>query len=523
MIPLFSTSHIREVDDFAIRQIGIPGSVLMENASVEIYNHLENKILKGDRNKNIGFICGKGNNGGDGFASARHCINNGYSVKIIYLGDESELSQDSLLNYSILQSYSRVFRSVRLKKFKDKGDINWLKDCRVIIDAMLGSGAKGDLREPYKSIVRKINSFNAIKIAIDIPTGLDADTGFGKLIFRADLTITLAEFKKGLFIADGSANSGEIIKGGIGINNKFYDSKFTNEYLIEPEDVFKLLPQKKKNLNKYSAGKVLTIAGSGDLPGAAVLTAKSALKIGAGASILCFPKSVRKLVHKNLSEVVVESFEDDSKEYFSVDNLKELKKRISWADVLAIGPGLGRQKETSDGVIELLRSQRSKFKVVDADAVFALKNVYKKVNLKNTILTPHLGEFSTLIGRSTDEIKQDILRYGNEFVTETGSYLVLKGSPTIIFLPSGETLINSAGNPGMAKFGTGDVLTGIIAGLLAQTKNIEDAIIAGVYLHSLSADLLLSKFTEYSYTASDIMNNLPNTIKFLRKSFAKIS
>ena len=521
MIPLFSTEQIREVDDYAIGQVGIPGPVLMENASLEIYNYLENKVLKGNKNKKLGFICGKGNNGGDGFASARHCINNGYNVKIIYLGDENELSHDCLLNFAIIKNYSKVFKNIQIKKFK--GNLNWLKDCDIIVDAMLGSGAKGDLREPYKSIVKKINDFNAIKVAIDIPTGLDADTGFGKLIFRADLTITLGEFKKGLFISDGATNSGEIVKGAIGINNKFYDNKSTKVYLIEPEDVVKILPQKRKDLHKYSAGKVLTIAGSGELPGAAALTSKAALKIGAGASILCFPKSVRKLVHKNLSEVIVQSYEDDGKEYFSVDNLKELKKKISWADVLAIGPGLGRKKETLTGVIEILKSEPSKFKVLDADAVFALKGIYKKINLKNTILTPHLGEFSTLIGKSTNEIRRNILDYGSKFVNKTSSYLVLKGAPTIIFLPSGETLVNSAGNSGMAKFGTGDVLTGVIAGLLAQTKNIEDALITGVYLHSLSADLLLSKFTEYTYAASDIMNNLANTIKFLRKSFAEIS
>lgn len=523
MIPLFSTNQIREIDDYAIRQMGIPGSVLMENASIQIYKHLEDKILKSDKSKKVGFICGKGNNGGDGFASARHCINNGYNVKIIFLGGESELSGDCLLNYTIIKKYSRIFKNIQLKKFANKANLNWLKDCDVIVDAMLGSGAKGDLREPYKSIVKKINDFHAIKVAIDIPTGLDADTGFGKLIFRSDLTITLGEFKKGLFIIDGAANSGEIVKGTIGINNKFYDNKQTKEYLIEPEDVVKILPHKKKDLHKYSAGKVLTIAGAGDLPGAAALTAKAALKIGTGASILCFPKSVRKLVHKNLSEVIVESYEDDGKEYFSIENLKEIKRKISWADVLAIGPGLGRKKETLAGVIELLKSEPSKYKVIDADAVFALKGIYKEVNLKKTILTPHLGEFSTLINKSTDKIKQNIFSYGKDFVKKTGSYLVLKGAPTIIFLPSGETLVNSAGNAGMAKFGTGDVLTGVIAGLLAQTKNIEDAALAGVYLHSLSADLLLSKFTEYSYTASDIMNNLANTIKFLRRSLAEIS
>ena len=518
MIPLYSTDQIIQLDDYAIRQMGIPDPVLMENASIEIYRCIEEKFLNGDKEKNIGFICGKGNNGGDGFATARHCVNNGYNVKILFLGNEDELSEDCKINFKIISDYEKRFKNVSLKKYSSVKDINWL-DCPVIVDAMLGSGAKGELREPYKSIVKKLNDLKAFCVAIDIPTGLDADTGHGPTVFNADLTITLGEFKKGLFISDGAYYSGEVVKGGIGISDKFYDELNCEEYIIEPEDVYKNLPHKKKNIHKYSAGKVFTIAGSGKLPGAAVLTSKSVLKAGAGASVLAFPKSVRKLVHKNLTEVIVETYEDNGSERFSPNIIPSLKKRIEWTDVLTIGPGLGRDEETSEGIFKLIKSASSKLLIIDADAIFAINKRYKELNLTRAVLTPHLGEFSNLIGVDQEEIKKDILKYGKEFVKETGSHLVLKGAPTIIFLPSGEALINPAGNPGMAKFGTGDVLTGIISGFLAQLKDLETSIIIGVYLHSLSADLLVKKFTEFSYTATDIMENLPNAIKFLRKSF----
>ena len=520
MIPLYSTNQIRQVDDFVISQLGIPGPVLMENASAEIYHWLEEKILNNDKKKKIGFVCGKGNNGGDGFAAARHCANNGYNVKILYLGEEEELSEDCKINFKIISCYEKRFENISLKKYSSLIDINWLKDCSIIVDAMLGSGAKGTLREPYKSIVEKLNNINLFKVAIDIPTGLDGDTGSGSTVFKADLTITLGEFKKGLFISDGAYYSGEVVKGGIGISDKFYDELNCEEYIIEPEDVYKNLPLKKKNIHKYSAGKVFTIAGSGKLPGAAVLTSKSALKVGAGASILAFPKSVRKLVHKNLTEVIVETYDDNGSEHFTSKAVPSLKKRIDWANVLTIGPGLGRDDETSEGIFNLIKSAKSKLLVIDADAIFAISKRYKELNLTKSVLTPHLGEFSNLIGVDQEKIKKDILKYGKQFVKETGSHLVLKGAPTIIFLPSGEALVNSTGNPGMAKFGTGDVLTGIISGFLAQLKDIEASVITGVYLHSLSADLLIKKFTEYSYTASDIMDNLPNAIKFLRRSFA---
>jgi len=520
MIPLFSNDQIRSIDNIAITRYGFPGPVLMENASLEIFHFLNKKFLQHQKVSRIGFVCGKGNNGGDGFAAARHCLNNGYQVKILYLGNEDELSEDALLNFRIVSGYTDFDILLSLKKFSNLKDIAWLKDCDVIVDALLGSGTKGELREPYKSIVQKLNELKSFKVAIDIPTGLDADTGYGSTIFKADLTITLGEYKRGLFFNDGYTNSGEVVKGNIGISSSFYNSLEVNEYLIEPEDVFAILPDKKKNIHKYSSGKVLNIAGSGKLPGAAVLTSKASLKIGAGASILAYPHSVRKLIHKNLTEVIVETYDDNGKEYLSVGSLKDLKKRIEWADVLSIGPGLGREEETIEALFKLYKNTSSKIKVIDADGLFAINKRYNKLNLKNSILTPHTGEFSSLIGIDIAELKKDTLKYGKEFVKETSAYLVLKGAPTIIFLPSGEALINSTGNPGMAKFGTGDVLTGVIAGLAAQLKNIEDAVIAGVYIHSLSADLLLNKFTEYGYTASDIINNLPNAIKFLRKSCA---
>jgi NAD(P)H-hydrate epimerase len=244
------------------------------------------------------------------------------------------------------------------------------------------------------------------------------------------------------------------------------------------------------------------------------------LNIGTGASILAFPKTGRGLIAPSLSEVMVETY-GDSEEYLVSKNIPSLQKRINWADVIAIGPGLGRSEETQKAVIKIFRDNPFKRFVVDADAIFALKNgIYKKVKLNNSILTPHHAEFADLIGIDLNELKKDLLNFGKQFARETGAVLVLKGAPSIIFNPDGEAFINSTGNPGLAKFGTGDVLTGVIAGLYAQVKNSEDAAVCGVYLHSLTADLLEDKMTEYSFTAGDIINYLYESIKFLRKSFA---
>lgn len=516
MVPLYSTSQIRDLDNFAINEAGIPGMILMENAAINISDVVNEKLSALGSGSNIGIICGKGNNGGDGLAAARHLANAGYSITIILLGKPNELSPDSRQNYDILKNLNNP--EIAFVNYSGIKDLKYFNKCDAIIDAILGSGASGELKDPILSIIKELNKINGYKIAIDIPTGLDADKGSGGMIFNADLTITLAGYKRGLFINDGYKYSGEVVLKGIGIDDRIIENMHTTDYLIEPEDALALLPVKGKDLYKYSAGKVLTVAGSVNLPGASVLTSKAALNIGAGASILAFPKAGRSLVAPLLTEVILESY-GESEEFLTSDDIKSLQAKIDWADVIAMGPGLGRNEKTQEAVIKILKDNPDKKFVLDADALFALGNGnYRKVNLKNSILTPHLAEFANLSGREAEEIKKDLLFYGCQFAKETGAILILKGARTIVFNSGGEAFINSAGNPGMAKFGTGDVLTGVLAGLYAQIKNSEDASVCGVYLHSLTADLLKDKMTEFSYTAGDISDYLFESIKFLRDS-----
>jgi len=516
MIPLYSTFQIRELDNFAINEAGIPGILLMENAAINVSDVVIEKLSAIGSGRNIGILCGNGNNGGDGLAAARHLANAGYAITIIMLGKQNELSPDCGLNYTILKNLNSP--EITFINYSGIKDIKYLNKCDVIIDALLGSGAKGELKEPVASLIRELNKLSAYKIAIDIPTGLDADKGTGSLIFNSDLTITLAGYKRGLFINDGYKCCGEIVLKGIGIDNSLLENMHTTDYLIEPEDALTILPVKGKDLYKYSAGKVFTIAGSLNLPGAGVLTSKAVLNIGAGASILAFPKAGRNLVAPSLTEVILESY-GTSEEFLTTGNIKFLQEKINWADVVVMGPGLGRDKKTQEAVIEILKDNQDKKFVLDADALFALGNGnYRKVNLKNSILTPHLAEFAQLSGNTVENIKKDLLHFGRQFAKETGATLILKGARTIIFNPDGEAFINSAGNSGMAKFGTGDVLTGVIAGLYAQIKNSEDASVCGVYLHSLTADLLREKMTEFSYSAGDISDYLFESIKFLRDS-----
>lgn len=517
MIPLYSNQQVREIDFYSINELGYPGSVLMENAAINSYRTITEHF--DISNGIIGIVCGKGNNGGDGFAIARHFANNGYFVKALLISSINEIKGDARLNFDILDNISKRNSNIVIRNLNDIKDIKFLNDCDIIIDAILGSGSTGELNNHLKAVIDSLNSINSAKVAIDIPTGLNANTGFGDVVFNSDLTICLGELKPGLFFGAGYKFAGKVVKGDIGIDFEYYRRYNSKEYLVEPEDAVEGLPVRSKTAHKYSSGKVLVIAGSEKYPGAAYLCTNSSLISGAGATVLAVPDSIKSLVFPNLFESTMITYNQNNKGYLTVDALDTLNEKIEWADIVALGCGIGRDEETVEACGSIVKNFPNTSFVIDADAIYCIAQYgLEKLDLRNIIFTPHLAEFSYLCNVGIEELSKDLLLYGREFVSKTGSYLVLKGSPTIVFNPEGEVFINTCGNSGMAKFGTGDVLTGFIASLVAQSKNIEKSIISSVYLHSLSADLLLDEKTEFGLTARDILNNLPKTIKFLRDS-----
>ncbi|MBN1300438.1 MAG: NAD(P)H-hydrate dehydratase [Melioribacteraceae bacterium] len=519
MIPLFSPSQIREADNYAIKKLGIPGIALMENASRSLIEAIERNINELNHYLPIGIICGKGNNGGDGYALARQLMIRGYPVKLISLAHESELSGDALVNYRIFKKLIISYKNSDHIQFNSVRDINKLKDCQLIIDALLGTGTRGDLKEPYSSIIEKLNEIIAYKVAVDIPSGLQPDTSVGNIIFDADLTVTMAELKTGLFYGKGYLYAGKVIKGTIGIGSEYFDRLKVEAYLTEPEDCFSGLPMRKKDANKYSAGKVLIIAGSGMLPGAAALAANAALNSGAGAVVLAFPYISKQIIHQKICEATVITYNDGSKEYLTPEAVDQIAPNIKWADSIVVGPGLGRKSETVSALHKLFEKYSNKKFIIDADAVFALsEGFYKKISLMNSVFTPHHGEFANLMGISIEELHQNLLSLGRKFSRSSNSILVLKGAPTIIFHPDGEIIINSSGNEALAKFGSGDVLAGIIGSFIACNKEVELSAISAVYLHGLIADLLVESKSELSVSATDLINNISDTIKFVEKS-----
>jgi len=519
MIPLFSVNQVKAADNYAITKLQISGEILMENAAISITDAIIQKYPYLDYSYTFGIICGKGNNGGDGFTLARHLLIKGFSVKVLSLAKENDLNGDALINFKILKNFIKDYKNSSLVYYNSFRDLQKIVGCDILVDAMLGTGSFGELKEPYKSIVNKLNELQTHKIAIDAPTGLNLNNASGELIFKSDLTITLAEMKTGLFYEKGKDFAGKVVKGSIGIGHAYFNSISTKDFLIEPEDALNGLPKKNVNIQKYSAGKVLVIAGSSNMPGAAIFSMNAAMVSGAGAGKLVFPDSIKTLAQSQMNSAIIFSYEDDLKGVLASKNLQEMEENILWSDSIAIGPGLGRDQETQKAVISLLEKFSDKIFIIDADAINAVsKKKYKKIDLAGNIFTPHHKEFADLLGIELTELKSKLLFYGRKFSRETKAYLVLKGAPTIIFNPFGEAFINSTGNPGLAKFGSGDVLTGFIASFIAQSNDIEKSIISAVYLHSLTADLLLKKESEFGILPQKLIDNFCSTVKFLRKS-----
>ncbi|MBK7106217.1 MAG: NAD(P)H-hydrate dehydratase [Ignavibacteriae bacterium] len=520
MIPLFNVSQIRFADKFAIEKYSIPSLLLMENAAESIKTEIFNEYPNNSKNQIFSIVCGKGNNGGDGFALARKLAVENFIVNVFVIPNKNEISGDAKINFEILESISKDYKNLKIKFYKKLSDLNFVKNSDFIVDAILGTGSQGELKSPIKEIVEELNKVNSIKIAIDIPTGLNLENANGNVIFKADLTVTLAELKTGLFYEKGKLNSGKIVKGSIGIGENYFDKLEVNEYLIEPEDAFSGIPVKQTNLNKYSAGKVLVIAGSGEMPGAGVFAINSAMISGSGAGYLAFPKSIQNLVQSQMNSAIVLNYKDENSEILQFRNLEEIQSKIDSSDSILIGPGLGRNEETQNAVFEFLKNNSSKKIVIDADAIFSLgKGKYKKLNLSDSAFTPHHKEFADLLGIEFKDLTNNLLKYGRKFVQETHSFLVLKGSPTLLFNKKGEVFINTTGNAGLAKFGSGDVLGGIITSFIAQTKKIESSVISAVYIHGLAADLIADEESEFGITPAKLINYIPSTIKFLRKSF----
>jgi len=516
---ILSADEMRSCDEATIKGLGVPGLLLMENAgrSVVDFLHQEFAPLAG---KHVVVACGKGNNAGDGFVVARHCSSAGARVTVLLTSAATGLKGDALTNFRLLRSFARApHNTLRIERFSARA-IASLGRPDLIVDAVFGTGFAGKLHAPFSEIIWWINEQDAPVVAVDIPSGVNGTTGRAENgAVEATATVTFGCAKWGLVCNEGRDAAGKVFVVDIGIPPSVLARKAFRTFLVGADDVKAILPQRPFSAHKYSTGKVLVIAGARGYTGAAALCAMSVLRAGAGAAVLFTPEAVYPVLARKLTEVIVQPLPSTDAGSVSVKALDAVRGRLDWADVVALGPGLSQHPGTQEFVRSVVRDIHGKL-LVDADGLNALAPgglSAVRASGADVLLTPHTGEFSRLTGRRSEEIEERRIPAAREFAVKQKMGVVLKGAPTVTADGDGTVYVNSTGNPGMATVGSGDVLTGLVAGLWAQGMRKADAAWAGVFLHGLAGDLAKEKLGERSLVAGDLMELLPEAIRSVER------
>ncbi|MCL6477721.1 MAG: NAD(P)H-hydrate dehydratase [Peptococcaceae bacterium] len=510
-----TAQEMREIDRRAMADFKIPGVVLMENAGLRVVEAVVEK-LSGARGRTVTIFAGKGNNGGDGLVAARHLFNMGADVKVLLLDSPDNISGDAAVN---LEIWRRMGQKVFTITQKD--DFNavrlFLVRTDIIVDAIYGTGFKGKVRELAGRVIEAVNDCGKPVIAVDVPSGVEADTGFvnGPCI-RASLTVTFGLPKVGILLEPGASYAGDLRVVDISLPASLLDDERLKCNLIDMSLVKGWLPKRPVSSHKGDYGRVLVIGGSRGMAGAACLTAEAAARTGAGLITLAVPEGIYEPVASKLTEVMVMPVPQTGEGTLSREALSVIGGMLERADVLALGPGLSTNPETVEAVREIVSLSRIPT-VLDADGLNAFMghtDLFKKVK-KPLVLTPHPGEMARLAGLSVNEVQLNRLDAARSWSSTWNAVLALKGARSIIALPDGTTYINPTGNPGMATGGSGDVLTGIIAGLVAQGMEAAKAAAAGVYLHGLAGDTAARDTGMMGLLAGDILRALPAVTRSL--------
>ncbi len=515
MTPVLTSAQMREADRRAIADLGIPGPVLMENAAAGACTVLE-RMLGSLRGRRIAVVCGKGNNGGDGLTLARHAHAAGAVVECLLIAPAAELTGDAALQHAIVAAYMPE-ALISWSRFNEEIEAGRRGRYDAVVDAILGTGAGGELRGLHAEATAWINDTAAPVLAIDIPTGLDSNTGVaGTITVRAAATATMAALKPGLLLNDGPDHAGTVTVIPIGTPPHLYADAPTR--LIDAEDISTLLPAVDRTRHKYDRGRILVCAGSRGMTGAALMTATAAVRTGCGLTVLALPESARGSAIP--PEIMTRYLVSGEEGAFAADALASLGDEIDSFDAVAIGPGLSRAPGAAGFVRDLIARTADPV-VLDADGLNAYAGNAEALagRKSDMVITPHYGELARLTGSTKEIIASDPLSAARDAARTIDGIVVLKGAPTVVASPDGRVRINPTGNPGMATGGTGDVLTGMIVSLLAQLGKTPDAALnaalAAVYLHGLAADLAVAAGSVRSMIATDIIAHIPAAYRSL--------
>lgn len=505
---IVSAEEMRAIDRATSERYGVPSLTLMENAGGAVAGFVLVHYPAAER---IIVFCGKGNNGGDGFVAARLLHEQGKNVQTILLADPDDLGGDATLMFEKLPGVATIiFSSDALKSSLVRPSMQ----ADLYLDAVLGTGFKPPLSGPYAEAISIMNARQVPMIAVDIPSGADADAMGSQVgaMARADAIVTFTAPRPAHVF--GSLTSGPTVVAEIGSPEQAITSALQLN-VITARDIASLIGPRPADSNKGSYGHVLVIGGSLGKAGSVAMAGIAALRMGAGLSTVATAKSVLATVAGFYPELMTESLAETDDGTISNTALDRIEKLAKGKSVLAIGPGISGNESSAELVRSLIANLQLPI-VLDADGLNAFAGRAGELNGKGRtlVITPHPGEMARLAACTVADVQKDRLGIARKFAREHELIVVLKGHRTLVVQPDGEAWANTTGNPGMATGGTGDILTGMIAGMIAQhQKNAFEAVFAAVYLHGLAGDLMRERVGEYSLIATDLLQGLPDAFR----------
>jgi len=509
---ILTSREMREIDRTAIEDLGIPGVVLMENAGLQVVRIIR-EFFPDPEDLRIVVVAGRGNNGGDGFVVARHLFNLGACPEVLLLAAKAEVKGDAATNMGIaLRSgitVTEVLTPAAWRKARAK-----VLQATIVVDALFGTGLDKPLTGLFALAVADINRARGFRIAVDIPSGLSADTfrTIGPCVL-ADMTVALAAPKIAHVFPPAEDHVGELVVAGIGVPPALFERPELKLEMVEEEAVRPFFAEREKDSHKGTYGHLLAICGSVGKTGAAALAGKAALRMGAGLVTVATAKSALPVVARTMAELMTEPLAETGSGTISREALPRATELLKGKNAVLIGPGLSTDPSTSEFVRGLLSKLRVPA-VIDADGLNIIASepdILRRLR-GPAVLTPHPGEFARLTGLTVSKVLEDRLTLAPAFASKYGIYLVLKGYRTLTVAPDGRVFVNPTGNPGMASGGTGDVLSGMIASQIIQEKDVLGAVLSAVYLHGLAGDLAAEKVGERALVAGDIIRNIPKAL-----------
>ncbi|MFC1543012.1 NAD(P)H-hydrate dehydratase [Candidatus Neomarinimicrobiota bacterium] len=500
MINLLTTADSRALDRYTVRKGVLSEVDLMRNAGRCVAVEAA-KMLSGDLDQSILIVCGKGHNGGDGIAAAGFLISWGYQCTVALVGKTDEM--DDVVSTTFQEA------AIQIKELALPDEFKW-KAHRLVIDALLGIGVDQPLREPIIQWVQAVNKFTGPVLSIDLPTGLSTDTGrVWEEVVQADVTVTMGYPKVGLLINAGPDTCGRLVVADIGFNKEYCNGdkpgivQFTREdfagtYRLPPRRTF-----------KHRQGKILVIAGSRGMTGAAVLTARAAILSGSGLVVAACPASIQQLYVPAMPEVITLSLEDHGQGLFLRGHVSAIRESMVWSSAVVLGPGLSRSPQVKEFVRAVFDHLETPT-LLDADGLTPFNGNVDLLTAAEVplVVTPHAREFALLFDHDLEDVMADPVCALSEVQAYFPHTVVLKGAPTLTLLSSGGIVVNSTGNPGMATAGSGDVLSGVIGTLLSQGYSADEAALMGVWLHGLAGDLARCKYGASGMTSTHILECL---------------